>query len=54
MISQKSSRLTLVFSPRRGEADGDVRVGIVTASRWKWVAFLLARGEGEGEEFEPF
>jgi hypothetical protein len=54
MISQKSSPLTLTLSPRRGEADGDVPAGIVTASRWKWVTSLLARGEGEGEEFKPF
>jgi hypothetical protein len=54
MIIQNSSLLTSALSPRRGEANSDIRGSIVAASRWKWVASLLARGEAEGEEFKPF
>jgi len=54
MIIQKSSPLTSVLSPWTGEANSDIRGSIVAVSRWKWVASLLARGEGEGEELKPF
>jgi hypothetical protein len=54
MIIQKSSPLTSVLPPRRGETEGDICGSIVAVSMWKWVASLLARGEGEGEEFKPF
>jgi hypothetical protein len=51
MNNSKSSPLTLVLSPWRGEANGRyMRATIAPAGKWSRSPLLFEEGEGKGEE----